>query len=148
MQHNFCYMNMMSRRWRAHRSNGVTPTCLRANMKQVGLVPCKWWASKPNLVFGDNLSYKNWLHTRMHHHTFDFPSMHAYNRKHVYGAPTSCSLPFGELCGSFRSPAKLRALHTLDWGPVTIALQVLSLVEKVEPVQVRFTLRLRDQHSK
>ena len=31
---------------------------------------------------------------------------------------------------------------------VTIALQALSLVEKVEPVQVRFTLHLRDQHIK
>ena len=31
---------------------------------------------------------------------------------------------------------------------MTIALQALSLVERVEPIQVRFTLRLRDQHSK
>jgi hypothetical protein len=38
-------------------------------------------------------------------------------------------------------------LHTRDWGPVTIILQALSLVEKPEPVQVRFTLRLRDQRS-
>ena len=30
---------------------------------------------------------------------------------------------------------------------MTIALQALSLVEKAEPVQVRFTLRLRDQGS-
>ena len=30
---------------------------------------------------------------------------------------------------------------------MTIALQALSLVEKAEPVQVRFTLRLRDQQS-
>ena len=37
------------------------------------------------------------------------------------------------------------SLHTCDWGPVTIALQELSLVEKVEPGKVRFTLRLRDQ---
>ena len=37
---------------------------------------------------------------------------------------------------------------TQDWGPVTIALQALSLVEKAEPVQVRLTLRLRDQLSK
>ena len=41
----------------------------------------------------------------------------------------------------------LGPLHTWDWEPVTITLQALSLVEKVEPVQVRFTLRLRDQHS-
>jgi hypothetical protein len=32
-------------------------------------------------------------------------------------------------------------------SPMTIALQALSLVEKAEPVQVRFTLRLRDQRS-
>jgi hypothetical protein len=30
---------------------------------------------------------------------------------------------------------------------MTITLEALSLVEKVEPVQVRFTLRLRDQRS-
>jgi hypothetical protein len=30
---------------------------------------------------------------------------------------------------------------------MTITLQALSLVEKTEPVQVRFTLRLRDQQS-
>jgi hypothetical protein len=30
---------------------------------------------------------------------------------------------------------------------VTILLQALSFVEKAEPVQVRFTLFLRDQHS-
>ena len=38
-------------------------------------------------------------------------------------------------------------LHTWDWEPMTIILQALSLVEKTEPVQVRFTLRLRDQRS-
>ena len=32
--------------------------------------------------------------------------------------------------------------------PLTIALQALSLVEKVEPIQVCFTPRLRDQESK
>ena len=31
--------------------------------------------------------------------------------------------------------------------PVTITLQALSLVEKAEPFQVRFTLRLRDHQS-
>ena len=35
-------------------------------------------------------------------------------------------------------------LDTWDWGPVTFAFQALSLVEKGELVQVRFTLRLRD----
>ena len=38
-------------------------------------------------------------------------------------------------------------LHTQDWEPVTITLQALSLVEKVELVQVHFTLSLRDQRS-
>ena len=46
-------------------------------------------------------------------------------------------------------------MHMLDWGPLhtrdseplTITLQALSLVEKAQPVQVRFTLRLRDQWS-
>ena len=38
-------------------------------------------------------------------------------------------------------------LHTRDWEPVTIKLQALSLVENAEPVQVRFTVRLRDQQS-
>jgi hypothetical protein len=39
-------------------------------------------------------------------------------------------------------------LHTQHWGPVTIALQALSLVEKAELVQVHFTLCLTDQRSK
>jgi hypothetical protein len=54
------------------------------------------------------------------------------------------------LVTNFRSllPFNLGPLHTRDWGPVTIALQALSLVEKAEPVQVHyFTLRLRDQRS-
>ena len=38
-------------------------------------------------------------------------------------------------------------LHTRDWEPATITLQALLLVEKVEPVQVRFTLCSRDQCS-
>ena len=41
----------------------------------------------------------------------------------------------------------LGPLHTRDWEPVTIALQALSLVEKAEPIQVRFTLCSRDQRS-
>jgi hypothetical protein len=41
----------------------------------------------------------------------------------------------------------LGPLHTWDWEPVTIALQALSLVEMVEPVQVRCTLCLRDKQS-
>ena len=41
----------------------------------------------------------------------------------------------------------LGPLHTQDCEPVTITLQALSLVGKAEPVQVRFTLHLRDQHS-
>ena len=42
----------------------------------------------------------------------------------------------------------LGPLHTRDWEPVSITLQALSLVEKEEPVQVHFALRLRDQRSK
>ena len=41
----------------------------------------------------------------------------------------------------------LGSLHTQDWEIVIIKLQALSLVEKVGTVQVRFTLRLRDQWS-
>ena len=41
----------------------------------------------------------------------------------------------------------LGPLHTRDWGPKTIPLQALSLVEKAEPVPVRFTLRLRDPNG-
>ena len=37
--------------------------------------------------------------------------------------------------------------HMRDWEPVTSTLQALSLVEKAEPVQPCFTLRLRDQRS-
>ena len=37
--------------------------------------------------------------------------------------------------------------HTRDWEPVTSTPQALSLVEKAEPVQVCFTLGLRDQRS-
>ena len=43
--------------------------------------------------------------------------------------------------------SNLGPLHTRDWEPVTITLQALSLVEKAEPVQVHFILRLRDQRS-
>jgi hypothetical protein len=38
-------------------------------------------------------------------------------------------------------------LYTWDWEPETIPFQALSLVEKAEPVQVHFTLCLRDQRS-
>ena len=41
----------------------------------------------------------------------------------------------------------LGPLHTRDWEPVTSTLQALSFVEKAKPVQVHFTLRLRDQRS-
>ena len=40
-----------------------------------------------------------------------------------------------------------KPLHTRDWEPVTMTLQALSLRGKEEPVQVRFTLCLRDQRS-
>jgi hypothetical protein len=42
---------------------------------------------------------------------------------------------------------RLRPFHTRDWEPMTNTLQALAFVEKAEPVQVCFTLRLRDQHS-
>jgi hypothetical protein len=42
---------------------------------------------------------------------------------------------------------KLGPLHTQDREPVSIILQALSLVEKAELVQVRFTLCLRDQRK-
>ena len=41
----------------------------------------------------------------------------------------------------------LGPLHTRDQEPVTIAHQALSLVENAEPVQVRFTQRLRNQQG-
>ena len=41
----------------------------------------------------------------------------------------------------------LGPLHKRDWEPMTITLQALSLVEKVERVQVRFILCSRDQRS-
>jgi hypothetical protein len=45
------------------------------------------------------------------------------------------------------SKLHLGPLHTRDWKPMTNTLQALSLVGKAEPVQVCFTLRLRDQQS-
>ena len=41
----------------------------------------------------------------------------------------------------------LGPFHTRDLEPVTIPLQAPSLVEKTELVQIRFTLRLRDQRT-
>ena len=51
-----------------------------------------------------------------------------------------CALTYNHTC--------LGPLHTRDWEPVTVSLRALSLVENAEPVQVCFTLRLRDQRSK
>ena len=45
-------------------------------------------------------------------------------------------------------PNQAMGMHTWDWGPMTIAVNALWLVEKAEPVQVRLTLRLKDQRSK
>ena len=45
------------------------------------------------------------------------------------------------------TPMALRATYTRDWDLVTFILQAFLLVEKAEPVQVCFTLCLRDQHS-
>ena len=41
----------------------------------------------------------------------------------------------------------LGPFHTRDLEPMTIPLQAPSLVEKTELVQIRFTLRLRDQRT-
>ena len=41
----------------------------------------------------------------------------------------------------------LGPLHTREWEPVSSTLQALSLLEKAELVQVRFTLCLTDQQS-
>jgi hypothetical protein len=70
---------------------------------------------------------------------------------------TNCISNFGvclkstryiSICLKPRVPEKpLRPLHPRDWEPMTITLQALSLVQKAEPVQVRFKLRLRDQWS-
>jgi hypothetical protein len=56
-------------------------------------------------------------------------------------------IPFVKLAQSFLTTPDLGPLHTRDWEPMTITLQALSLVIKVEPVQVCFKLRLRDQLS-
>ena len=50
-----------------------------------------------------------------------------------------------ETCVRMTNGTYLGPLHMRDWEPIT--LQALSLVEKVEPVQVHFTLHLRDQRS-
>ena len=66
--------------------------------------------------------------------------------------------PADSLCLNFLNFQSMRAgtptpfatggpLHTRDWEPATITLQALSLVELAEPVQVCFTLPLRDQRS-
>ena len=56
----------------------------------------------------------------------------------------------GNWCRPFlwvHRPHFLGPLHTRDWEPVTSIFQALSLVGKVELVQVRFTLRSRDRQS-
>ena len=45
------------------------------------------------------------------------------------------------------SRRSLGSFLTQDWEPVTITLQALELIDKAEPVQVHFTLNLRDQQS-
>jgi hypothetical protein len=49
--------------------------------------------------------------------------------------------------GYYIAPTPGGAFHAWDWEPMIITLQALSLVEKAEPIQVRFTLHLRDQRS-
>ena len=55
--------------------------------------------------------------------------------------------PLCPWCCGHSSWKGARQLHTREWEPMTNILQALSLVEKAEPVQVCFTLRLRDQLS-
>jgi hypothetical protein len=62
--------------------------------------------------------------------------------------PTTKSMCMGGFGHGDGYGTQCRALlHTRDWEPVTMTLWALSLVEKAELVQVRFTLRLRDQRS-
>ena len=54
----------------------------------------------------------------------------------------------GKNCGFRLLMRYLGPLHTRDWEPMTmITLHALPLVEKAEPVQVRFTQHLRDLWS-
>ena len=69
------------------------------------------------------------------------------NISKVMGTSSTCWPFCGELNLWEDSWGYLGPLHTRDWEPVSIALQTLSLVGKAEPIQVRFTLRLRDQWS-
>jgi hypothetical protein len=55
------------------------------------------------------------------------------------------NLPY---CKGHKSLLNIGPLHTWQWGPMAIALQAHSLVEKMELVQVHFTLHLRDQSNK
>ena len=75
--------------------------------------------------------------------------------------PPPCSSPTKDMCHGAISSDMIRIqpqldqnhgmlegpVHTRDWEPVTSTPPTLSLVEKVEPVQVRSTLRSRDQQS-
>jgi hypothetical protein len=61
---------------------------------------------------------------------------HSTTSSHEY---PFCALTYNHTC--------LGPLHTRDWEHVTIMLQALSLVEMVEPVPIRFTLRLMDQRN-
>jgi hypothetical protein len=62
--------------------------------------------------------------------------------------PTSLWYFFRLIGFCWMQGVRLRATsHTREWEPMTITLQALSLVENMEPVQVCFTLRLRDHRS-
>ena len=93
-----------------------------------------------------------------HHesHIFHLNFLHAvhdllYGSHHTHKTPWHYHIPYiliirvSERKDKGRCP--LGTLYTRDWEPVTIAIQAPSLVERVEPVQVRFTLRLRVQRS-
>ena len=71
-------------------------------------------------------------------------SVREMNELESYGCWSLYRIPCLGGCG--RGP-DWGPLHTRDWVPVTIPPQALSLVEKAEPVQIHFTLRLRDQWS-
>ena len=71
-----------------------------------------------------------------------------YDRKKpVTWAPVTGCTWLSSPCWLYSRSNSLSAFNTREWEPVTMTLQALSLVEKAEPVQVRFTLRLRDHRS-
>ena len=58
----------------------------------------------------------------------------------VYFYSPNVMLQLGKTCVRQATSLDLGPLHTQDWEHVTIALQALSSVKQVEPVQVCFTM--------